>query len=146
MMSITRDTASLSATIIPFPASRLKASRPNAIEVQFDFGTWTLAYYRDHHFKSRLAFPSKAAAEAEAQRLAATGMTWRRGLNGTVYIMPSGADGGCWDVAHFSRSEGSDGILARYFSFDGAVIAAVRFAREMGAEYNFHEGYDGGAA
>ena len=145
-MFITRDTASLSATIIPFPASRLKASRPNAIEVQFDFGTWTVTYYRDHHFKSRLAFPSKAVAEAEAQRLAARGLTWRRDLNGTVYITPSGADGGCWDIAHRSRSEDSDGILARHFSFDAAVVDAVRFARELGAEYNFHENHEGGAA
>ena len=98
----------MSASVILFPQ---RSSRPNVIEVQFDLGRWTIAYYRDQRFSSRLDFLSKAVAEVEAQRLAEGGMTWRMGANGWVYIFPDGTDGGCWAVAHRSRSEGSDALL-----------------------------------
>ena len=134
----------MSANVITFPRVR----RPDAIEVQFDLSKWTIAYYQGHRFVSRLGFSSKAAAEAEAKRLAEGGMTWRMGENGTVYIMPDSADGGCWAVAHQSRSEGSDGLLGRHFSLDDAVGHAIRVAKELEAEFSLGISDDdhGGAA
>lgn len=137
----------MSATVISFPASR-RPCRPNAIQVQFDFGEWTIAYYQDHRFVSRLNFSSKSAAEAEALRLAEGGMTWRMGNNGTVYIMPDGTDGGCWAVAHRSRSEDSGALLGRHLSIDDAIPHAICAATELGAELSLNEPMDdnGGAA
>jgi hypothetical protein len=135
----------MSAVVIKFP--RPKAA-PNVVQVQFDFGNWALGYYQDHRFISRLDFPSKAAAEAEALRLSEGGMTWRMGDGGTVYIMADGTDGGCWAVAHRSRSEGSDAILGRHMSIDDAIPHAIRAATELKADLvlNGHIENEGGAA
>jgi hypothetical protein len=121
----------MSGTIISFPKVK---RRPNTVEVQFDLGEWTIAYFQNRRFVSRLDFRSKAAAEAEARRLAEGGMIWRRGDNGTVYIIPCSLDGGYWAVAHRSKSEGSDALLGRYFSLDDAVSYSIRAAEDMGAE------------
>lgn len=138
----------MSATVLSFPASRMKRGRPNTIQVQFDLGKWAIAYFWNHRFLSRLHFLSKAAAEAEALRLAEGGMTWRMGENGTVYIMPDGTDGGCWAVAHRSRSEGSDELLGRHLSIDDAIPHAICAAASLGAELSLNEPIDdnGGAA
>ncbi len=122
----------MSATVVAFPT---KKRTPNTVEIQFDLGRWTIAYFNDRRFMSRLAFASKADAEAEAKRLLFKGgMTWRCGPNGAVYIWPDDAEGGCWAVAHRSRSDDSDALLARHFSLDDAITDAVRQAQAIGAE------------
>lgn len=138
----------MSAVILDFPSSRGKPKAPNVIQIQFDLGEWALAYYRDHRFVSRLGFPSRAAAEAEAMRLAEGGMTWRMGCNGVVYIMPDSTGSGCWAVAHQSRSGDSDAVLGRHHSIDDAIPHAIRAAREAGAELILNGPFDdnGGAA
>ena len=125
----------MNGIVIAFPSKQSK-SKPNAIEVQFDLGNWSIAYYHDHLFRSRLIFETKADAEAEAFRLTHTGMTWRFGPYGNVYLFPDSAEGGCWAVAHTSRSGASDALLARYFSLNAAADDAIKRAREMGAEVN----------
>ncbi|MBA2397891.1 MAG: hypothetical protein H0V72_04190 [Bradyrhizobium sp.] len=132
-------------TVISFPRKRI---RPNAIRVELDFGRWALAYFRGHQFASRLSFVSKAAAEAEARRLAERGMIWRMGGNGTVYVFPDGAEGGCWAVAHRSKSEGTDALLGRHIVLNDALDHAIRAAQEIGAEFSMNEETDdqGGAA
>ena len=131
--------------VISFPRKHI---RPNAIRVEFDFGSWAIAYFCGHRFSSRLSFVSKAAAEAEAKRLAERGMTWRMGNNGSVYVFPDGTDGGCWAVAHRSRSEGSDALLGRHLVLNDAIDHAIRAAQEIGAEFSMSEENDdqGGAA
>lgn len=138
----------MNAIILDFPKSRTNARRPNTVQIQFDFGQWALAYYQDHRFVSRLGFPSKAAAEAEAIRLAEGGMTWRMGNNGVVFVMPDSTGAGCWAVAHRSHSEGADTVLGRHLSIDDAIPHAIRAAREAGAELTLNGHYDenGGAA
>ena len=132
-------------SVISFPRRR---PRPNAIAVQYDFNAWTIAYFLNDRFTSRLSFVSKAAAEAEAKRLAERGMTWRMGNNGSVYVFPDGTDGGCWAVAHRSRSEGSDALLGRHLVLNDAIDHAIRAAQEIGAEFSMSEENDdqGGAA
>lgn len=127
--------------IIPFPgknrvvvADAPKKQKPNTVEVQFDFGRWTLAYFHDRRFKSRLPLDSKA--EAEARRLLKTGMTWRCGPNDEVYLFPDSTDGGCWAVAHNSRYGDSDALLSRHFSLDDAINEAVWQAQTNGAAIN----------
>ena len=131
--------------VITFPKQKLA---PNTIEVQFDLGIWTLAYFRDRKFLSRLNMFSKAAAEAEAPRLAESGFAWRMGDNGFVYIMADSSSGGCWAVAHRSRSDNSDVVLDRHLSIDQAIHHAMHAARELGAELNLNGSFDdkGGAA
>ena len=134
----------MSGTVIAFPVKR---QTPNAVEVQLDFGQWTIAYCRDRRFSSRLAFASRADAEAEARRLIDGGMTWRCGSNGAAYLMPDSADGGCWAVAHSSRSGDSEALLSRHFSLDEAINNAVRHAQAIGAEISISTIFtDGGAA
>jgi hypothetical protein len=123
----------MSADVISFPRARL---RPNAIQVQFDFGKWSLAYFQDRRLTSRLDFSSKEAAEDEARRLVESGgFTWRMGENGTVYIMTDASNGGGWCVAHHSRSGDSDGIIGWHLALDSAISHAIKTARKLGAEF-----------
>jgi hypothetical protein len=138
----------MNAIILDFPKSRTTARRPNTVQIQFDFGQWALAYYQDHRFVSRLGFPSKAAAEAEATRLAEGGMTWRMGNNGIVFVMPDSTGAGCWAVAHRLLPDGGDAVLGHHLSIDDAIPHAIRAAREAGAELILNGPCDdnGGAA
>lgn len=133
----------MSATIITFPRHN---QRPNVIEVQFDLGSWALAYFKGQRFASRLGFRSKTAAEAEALRLAESGMIWRMGLNGTVYITPDETGGGCWAVCHQDQSPAT--VLGRHLSIDTAIPHAVQAATEMRAHLDIHGSIEtqGGAA
>jgi hypothetical protein len=121
--------------VISFPKQKLA---PNTIEVQLDLGTWAIAYFHDRKLVSRLGMPSKAVAEAEALRLAESGFTWRMGDNGHVYITPDGLRGGCWAVAHRSRSDDSDAVLSRHFSIDQAIRHAINATHELGCELHLN--------
>ena len=137
------------ASIIDFPRSRIRKPKPDTVEVQYDFNSWTLAYYSGDRFRSRLVHSSQEEAEAEAQRLSeGVGFIWRFGRNGLGYIMPDETDGGCWSVAHRSKSDDSDAILGRHLSIDTAIPHAIRAARELKAECNLNSqpGDHGGAA
>ncbi len=133
------------SNVIAFPKRRLT---PNTIEIQFDLGIWTLAYFCDRKFMSRLNMRSKAAAEAEALRLAQSGFIWRMGNNGAVYVTTDVLEGGCWAVVHRGCSDDSDAVLGRHLSIDQAIPHAKFAARELGAELNLNGNFDdkGGAA
>jgi hypothetical protein len=127
----------MNCIVISFASKQTKSKpKSNAIEIQFDLGQWAVAYFHGSRFISRLRFESKADAEAEAIRLTHTGMTWRCGTNGEVYLFPDSTDGGCWAVAHSSRFGDSDAVLARHFALYDAVDDAIRRARAIGAEIN----------
>ena len=121
----------MSGNIINFPRKR---PRPDTIEMQYDFGNWTIAFYHQQKFYSRIALETKAAAEVEAIRLLKLGMVWRFGANGSVYIFPDSADGGCWAVAHEARSGDSDALLGRFFALELATDTAICAARDMQAQ------------
>lgn len=116
------------SNILNFPK---RPQPPNTIEVQFDLGSWALAYFKDSKFKSRLRFDSREEVETEALRLAERGMRWRMGDNGSIYVAPDSNGGGCWAVVH--RSGSADKVLNRHFSINQATQHAVRAARDFGA-------------
>ena len=67
------------SNVVPLTSarSRLKREKPDAVEVQMDFGKWAVARFTGSRFRFRTYHEDEATARSVAQNLVNGGMRWR---------------------------------------------------------------------